>query len=166
MNSEQAKTIFDRIFVAFPMFREWLAKVESPKDTYADWCRMLAKVSWYHGEQVCELLVTGERKMPAAYERDQLPVFIKSYADRLVQDERSAAAEGRKRSAVDEYRSGRQRSADARSGRDELYEMKMSTAYRKLLEIGQQFQDGQIDEETRKERADEIIKIASTKRGG
>lgn len=95
MTDDEAVDIFDRLFTAFPSYREWLLRCSDSRKTYDTWRRMLSSVSHADASVAVERIIDGDLEMPEAYERDQLPVRLRSYARRIEQDRRMAAKDQR-----------------------------------------------------------------------
>jgi len=83
MNVEEAQEIYQRLFVAFPLLREWLLKADDPKATYGVWCAVMGDVDKDDAEQVVTALIAGDEQMPPAYERDRTPQMIRRAANAI-----------------------------------------------------------------------------------
>lgn len=83
MTEQEARAVYDRLFVAFPQVREWLTKVDDPKATYAVWCGVLAGVEAGDAMQVVDRMIVGDEPIPEAYERERMPQMIRRAASSL-----------------------------------------------------------------------------------
>lgn len=151
MTEDQAKTLFNQLFIAFPGYQNWLEKTDDPNATLAVWCKMLRSVSHGAGVQVVDRLIEGKLAMPKAYERDELPVLVKSYAARIDQDEGA-------RRATEEARQSRQRAAGARR-RDE-YKLPLRKGLEQMRQIGHDRRDGKITQAQHDAEKRRIVQLA------
>jgi len=105
--AEMAQDQLRRIFKAFPQYRDWAAKTEDPVAMFAAWSRMLCRLAPSDLGVAVDQILDGRLKMPEAYERDQLPIKLLSYAGRIAQDRRKTEAERLKIRRLDEIRQAR-----------------------------------------------------------
>lgn len=88
MNDNEAKQLYRRIFIAAPDYANWVSeKIEDPAATMAVWRKMLTAVPVDVGELVVSQLESGERMMPAAYERGAFGAVFRSWCMQVL-DER------------------------------------------------------------------------------
>ena len=83
MNTDEAATVYKRLFTAFPQVREWLAKVDDPKATYGIWCGVLAGVDLSDALSVVDSVIDGSSEPLEAYERERWPQFIRRGASAI-----------------------------------------------------------------------------------
>ena len=139
MTEQESAIIFDRLFVAFPSYREWLAKTEKPRETFDAWKKMLRVCHYEDADVAVEKMLSGELEMPAAYERDMLPMRLRSYSLRVTQDRRKYQADRR---LAEESQERRRRRGDG-----DPYEYNLGTLLKESREAGRQLRDGEITRE-------------------
>lgn len=83
MTNEEAASVYQRLFVAFPQVREWLTKVDNPTATHAVWCGVLAGVEYDDAIAVVDSVISGSERGPEAYERERWPQFIRRGASEI-----------------------------------------------------------------------------------
>ena len=69
MTTDEAKQQLDRVFVAYPSYREWLRQTARPNDTYDAWCRMLSACDLSDVVAIVDEIERGEREPTSRYEK-------------------------------------------------------------------------------------------------
>ena len=96
MNTQEATSVYERLFVGFPQLRDWLAGTKHAKATYEVWCGVLAGVDYSDAIAVVDRMIRGDEPTPEAYEREKFPQAIRSAAS-VIRGERV------KRTRMDKY---------------------------------------------------------------
>lgn len=77
MTTDEAKKVFDRFFIAFPQFREWLRGTADPEATYAEWLKTISVADFDIAMGVVDDMKAGKLDVPAAFARELLPIVIR-----------------------------------------------------------------------------------------
>ena len=150
MNTKQAKVLFKQLFTAFPQYEQWLGEItqkqlddgRNPDDTtFHVWCRMMEPVSYECASIAVERLLRGQLKMPEAYERDQLPVRLRSYAARIQDDRAAEIRRARQRGVFSEERQAKANSFNRRWTGSEIL--------KETRKIHHRYRNGDLTEEER-----------------
>lgn len=147
MNIDEARQLYRALFTAFPSFKDYLDRLEDGEATYRVWCEMLAKVEYDHGVEVVALLKSGDRKLPEAYDRDRLPLLLRSYAQRIADDRAKAEAN-------EKLQQESQRRRVIRS--DSPWRHNLGSILNDARESGRRLRDGEITEAENARIVDEL----------
>jgi len=142
MTHEEAQEVYQRLFVAFPLLREWLTKVDNPKATYGIWCNILVDVDREDADQVITAVIAGDQQLPAAYDRDRTPQMIR----RLANDIRSERIE-----------SSRMVKLHLTANEAKTTDQKFIVAIRESRRLGTLVRDGKLDKEVNNVAVEELI---------
>lgn len=142
MTVDEAKEIYQRIFVAFPLLREWLTKVDDPKATYAIWCNILLDVDRDDADTVVRAMIAGDEQMPAAYERDRTPQMLRKAAN-AIRSERVANQQNYKYHLT--------------ANEAKTTDQKFIVAIRESRRLGTLVRDGKLEKEINNVAVEELI---------
>jgi hypothetical protein len=142
MTNEQAQEIYQRLFVAFPLLREWLLKADDPKATYGVWCGVMGDVDKDDAEQVVTALIAGDEQMPPAYERDRTPQMIRKAAN-AIRSERVANQQNYQYHLT--------------ANEAKTTDQKFIVAIRESRRLGTLVRDGKLDKEVNNVAVEELI---------
>jgi len=142
MTHEEAQEVYQRLFVAFPLLREWLTKVDNPKATYGIWCNILVDVDRGDADQVITAMIAGDQQLPAAYDRDRTPQMIR----RLANDIRSERIE-----------SSRMVKLHLTANEAKTVDEKFMVAIRESRRLGTLVRDGKLEKEINNVAVEELI---------
>jgi len=150
MTPREAQAIFERLFVAFPYWGEYLDKQPNTEATMGEWCRMLSAVKKEHADVAIGKWLSGEIEPPdKPWEVGMLPLKIRAMAGKVA----DAQAKRQKTEAIE------------RMTEERLKAVKRSTFPRLLrmsLVSGYMLRDGLISEERNAEiLADLMRQLAS-----
>ena len=149
MTTDEAKRVYEKVFTAFPQVREWLAKTENPKGTYAVWCAVLAGVEFTDADTAVDGMILGDTETPEAYERERWPQVIRSIASTI----RSVRFE---RKRMHKYHAT---ATEARTVNE-----KFTIAMRESSRLGELVRDGELSSEENKLKVESLV--AWSERGG
>jgi hypothetical protein len=116
-------------FVAFPASNKWLNETsDNPLATLRVWSRTLQSIPLEVAATVTDRMVSGEIACVPAYDREQTALIIRSYANRIISDNRSREQTAQERELTvarsrQEFPAGLLYAsvADARAEADKLY---------------------------------------------
>lgn len=143
-----------RLFVAFPQYRDWLAKSHKATDTYWLWAKIIGKLPQCRLRRVIRKLTWGELPMPPGHSRDELPIWIRGHVEKMT--------EGiGKRVAEREMQRRRRRFLAAKTeGYRTPHKYTMPELYRRGCEVNDAFSRGEIDAFERQRRLAKISEMA------
>lgn len=147
MNDHEAGQIYEMVFIAWPGFRDWLNSTKTPAETLAEWRRMIVDLEVDHCIEAVRRMRTGDLELPAAYDRDRLPIKLRSYARRIAQDVAKEQADINT-AAMSRQRLQR-READP-------FAFNLGTLLKQSREAGKQLQRGEITIEQNQAIVDEL----------
>lgn len=156
MTSQDAENIFEALFMAFPGFREWLNGTRYPAETLTEWRGMIVDLDADHCYEAIQKMKLGELELPAAYERDRLPIKVRSYARRIAQDVAKQQADQNVRELT------RQR-LKRREGDPFAYNL--GTLLKQSREAGRKLAAGEITREENAAIVDELAAKAKLSKG-
>jgi hypothetical protein len=151
MTPREAQAIFERLFVAFPYWGEYLEKQPNTQGTMGEWCRMLSAVKKEHADAAVGKWLSGEIEPPdKPWEVGMLPLKIRAMAGKIA----DAAAKRQKTEAME------------RMTEERLQTVKRSTFPRLLrmsLVSGYMLRDGLITEERNSEILADLMRQLESK---
>lgn len=147
MTDSEAGDVFEMCFVSWPGFRDWLNSTKTPAETLADWRGMIIDLDAEHCTEAIRRMRRGELELPAAYDRDRLPIKLRSYARRIAQD--AAKQQADKRLADETHRRLRRREGDP-------FAFNLGTLLRESKIAGERLARGEITAEQNRSIVDQL----------
>ena len=84
MTENEAKTEIQKVLVAYPSYREWLRSTDTPNETFAAWCGMLAGCDAEDVSAVVSAIVSGDKPPVEKYDKpDALARRIREAANAI-----------------------------------------------------------------------------------
>jgi hypothetical protein len=96
VNTQEAASVYEKLFIAFPQLRDWLAGTKHARATHEVWCGVLAGVDYADAITVVDRMIRGDEPTPEAYEREKWPQMIRAAASAI-------RGERVKRTRMDKY---------------------------------------------------------------
>jgi hypothetical protein len=133
MTTDQAKAIYDRLFVAFPHLRSYVIGLDTAQETFDAWKEMLSDVPADLADECVTRAIKGVIDVPAKpWDIALLPGWVRQHVGRMQAAARNAAKVIGTRSLVADARANR--------GKDNLADLIDAS-----LVAGAMYREGRID---------------------
>jgi hypothetical protein len=139
MTTDEAKRIYERLFVAFPHLRSYVTGLDTAQETFDAWKLMLSDVPFDLADECVTRAIRGIIDVPAKpWDIALLPGWVRQHVGRMQAARRNAAKVHGTRSLVADARANR--------GKDNLADLIDAS-----LVAGAMYRRGDIDQSTNKQ---------------